>query len=520
MTDQLSLLTEANAPKMPSPSSATPMIAQYLRIKAEYENCLLLFRMGDFYELFFEDALTAAEILDIALTKRGVYMGEDIPMCGVPAHSYKGYAIKLTEKGFKIAICDQMEDPAEAKKRGPKAVVERAVTRIITKGTITEEELLSERAHNFIACVALEAQSERFAVAWADISTGDFYAQEENLENLNAIIERVDPKEILIKQSDFKSIESSNLLPSNFEKEKFTALDETRFHFASAQRRVETHLGASGVAQIEDVSRAALSACGVLLQYIEMMQIGAQSVLKNPQIFSDQKFAQIDAAARRNLEIFKTLSGESRFSLISEIDNCVTAAGGRLLRARLSAPLLCPKDIEPRLNLIALFQNQSDISEKTRKILRGAPDAERALKRLALGRGGPRDLASLGKALEVALQSKAALTPFKDEKSFEEIYDNLQTLDALRVEIKNALSEDSPVFAKDGGFIKTGYNAALDQARLKSKNLSKDIALLETRYRQETQIENLKIKHNRVIGYFIETPVKKAALLPPATTFN
>ncbi|MDX5366433.1 MAG: DNA mismatch repair protein MutS, partial [Alphaproteobacteria bacterium] len=389
MSERAPAFRHENAPAAAIPAEATPMMAQYLEIKAGWPDALLFYRMGDFYELFFEDAVAAAEALDIALTKRGKHLGEDIPMCGVPVHSHDTYLERLIRKGFKVAVCEQVEDPAEAKKRGSKSVVARAVQRLVTPGTLTEETLLDARAHNYLAALAKLGAEDAYGLAWADVSTGEFAVTSLTAAALGAELARLSPGELLVPEAlaGHETLAQSGA--------RLTALPSIRFESASAEHRLKSHLGVSALDAFGSFTRPELGAMGALLDYVELTQVGRMPALMPPRRVAASETMAIDAATRANLELVKTLQGENAGSLLATIDRTVTGAGARELASRLAAPLTDPAAINRRLDAVEWFFEARDMRRDCRAALKSAPDIARALSRLSLGRGGPRDLAAV-----------------------------------------------------------------------------------------------------------------------------
>jgi DNA mismatch repair protein MutS len=376
----------------------TPMMTQYLEIKRAHPDHLLFYRMGDFYELFFDDAVKASAALDITLTKRGRHDGADIPMCGVPVHSHEAYLARLIRHGFKVAVCEQVEDPAEAKKRGAKAVVRREIVRLVTPGTLTEDTLLDARRHNYLA--ALAEAGRRLGLAWLDISTGEFSVQPVEPPRLAAALARLDPGELLVSE---RLLQRQDLFECFAEwRSAMTPLPNGRFDSENARRRLETVYGVRALDGFGSYGRAELAAAGALVDYVDLTQKGRLPRLSPPRRVAEGAALEIDAATRRNLELDRTLAGERRGSLLGTVDRTVTGAGARLLAARLAAPLTDPAVIARRLDMVQFFVEERPLREAVRAELRRCPDMERALSRLTLGRGGPRDLAAVRDALDAA----------------------------------------------------------------------------------------------------------------------
>jgi len=501
MTAQAATTTTPEAATPAPAPGVTPMMAQYLEIKQAHPGSLLFYRMGDFYELFFEDAERASAALDIALTKRGQHLGEDIPMCGVPVHSADGYLSRLIRKGFKVAICEQTEDPAEARKRGSKAVVRREVVRVVTPGTITEDELLDARAHNYLAALA-EAGGE-LGLAWLDISTGVFQAQPVPAAGLPATLARLAPGELVLADRLLER-------PDAFEafdalKDRLTPLPAARFDSANAARRLEEIFEVKALDAFGAFSRAELAAAGALLDYVNLTQKGRLPRLLPPRRLALGAVMEIDAATRRNLELAESLTGGRGGSLLATIDRTVTGAGARLLASRLAAPLTDVKAIAARHDLIAHFLAEGTQRQDLRARLRRCPDIERALSRLSLGRGGPRDLAAIRDALAVAADLRRLLQGAAAAPAL--LGDALRDLgmhDTLIDRLTRALAPEPPMLARDGGAIAPGYDTALDELRALRDDSRKLIAGLQQRYAELSGVASLKIKHNNVLGYFIE----------------
>ncbi len=502
-----------SVPGAVSVGAATPMMQQYLAIKAQHPDHLLFYRMGDFYELFFDDAALASKALDIALTKRGQHLGQDIAMCGVPVHSHEAYLSRLICQGFKVAVCEQTEDPAEAKKRGAKSVVQRQVVRVITPGTLTEDALLDARAHNYLAAIS-EAQGE-LALAWLDLSTGEFAVQTLQPAQLAACLARLEPNELLVPD---RLLSREALAGALQEKQAIlTPLPSSRFDSDNARRRLETLFGVGTLEGFAAYGRAEIAACGALLDYVELTQAGKLPRLAPPRRQSAGDTMEIDAATRRNLEIGRSLDGGRAGSLLATIDRTLTGPGARLLAARLAAPLTDAKAIAERQDALAFFAEDSGRRHTVRQALRQCPDLERALSRIAIGRGGPRDLAAIrdglrqGAALGQGLRAMDHGLP----RSLVEAAQALDGHDTLVGELGRALAEELPLLTRDGGFVAKGYRAELDELRSLRDESRKLIAALEQRYRSATGVNSLKIRHNNVLGYFIELTATNAEKFDP-----
>ena len=489
-------------------------MVQYHQIKAANPGCLLFFRMGDFFELFFDDAVAAAQALDIALTKRGRHDGVDIPMCGVPVHTAETYLARLIRAGFKVAICEQIEDPAEARKRGGKGPVRRAVVRVVTAGTLTEEGLLDARRHNYLVGLA-EAGGE-IGLAWLDLSTGAFALAPTSEPALPGELARLSPGEILLPERMLTRPALYELLTEW--KPVLTPLPNPRFESDAARRRLESFYGVGALDGFGNFGRAEIAAAGALVDYVGLTQHGRTPHLEPPRRVIPGSVMQIDAATRRNLELVVNSVGERRGSLLAVIDRTVTAAGARLLAEHLAAPLTAPPAIGARLDAVEFFIDGPDLRRSVRERLRHCPDIERALTRLSLGRGGPRDLAALRQSLgETAslreMLAEAGLVPLPERLAAARR--GLGEHGVLVDRLGRALADELPLFARDGGFIATGYSDELDEWRRLRDESRRTIAALQARYAAETAVAALKIRHNNVIGYYIEVSANHAAKLGP-----
>lgn len=504
-------------------ANMTPMMAQYFSIKDSHKDYLLFYRMGDFYELFFEDAVVASKALDIALTKRGKFEENDIPMCGVPFHAYESYLAKLIRQGFKVAICEQVEDPKEAKKRGSKSVVKREVVRLVTAGTLTEDHLLDSKKNNFL--LGLAKYNENLGLAWVDVSTGDFYTQDITLKNkneavvLSTILARLNPVEILVADSYLQNPKIFGVL--NDYREQLSVLPQARFNFENAEKRLKTVYGVHSLEVFGNFSKPEICAAGVLLDYIESTQKGRIPRIEKPIKLFENKVIEIDGATRRSLELIESLNGDKDSSLFGVIDRTITGAGGRLLHSRVANPLLDIAEINNRLDIIEFFMENSSVREDFRAFLKSCPDIERSVSRISLGRGGPRDLASISNGLNLVPKVKNLLTNFANKPNSQMIkemplavkavLDRLGYHGDLVDNLERSLADELPYLARDGGFIKAGYYPPLDEIKNLKSDSHKLLTEMQAKYINETGIAQLKIKYNNVIGYFIETPTKFAS---------
>jgi DNA mismatch repair protein MutS len=487
---------------VPPAAATTPAMQQYMASKAAHPDCLVFYRMGDFYELFFDDAVKASAILGIALTKRGKHQGEDIAMCGVPVHSADGYLEMLIASGAKVAICEQMEDMETAKKRGYKAVMRREVVRIVTPGTITEESLLDARAANYLC--ALAKTGGGYALAWLELSTGEFTLSNPTLAMLGAELARLMPREILLSDTL-----AGELLAQEFWQEwkgRATLQPAVLFDAQKGERKLKQYYQLAALDALGELSRCDMAACGALIEYLEMTQKTALPRLEWPKRMAVSSFMAIDPATRRNLELVNTLGGERKGSLLSVIDKTVTSAGARLLATWLAAPLTEPQTIHARLDTVEYYVSDAQARQTLRDTLAQAPDLERCLSRICLDRGGPRDLLAIQAGLQAAQRIRAQYavlaTPLPLELTAH--ITQLGNHDALIQMLAGALRPEAGLLARDGHFIRDGYHAALDEFRMLRDESKRLIAALEARYQQETGVNTLKIRYNNVLGYYAE----------------
>ncbi len=489
-------------------ASATPAMQQYLKLKAAHPDYILFYRMGDFYELFFDDAVKASQILDIALTKRGKYLDQDIPLCGVPVHSHEAYLERLILSGNKVAICEQMEDPAEAKKRGYKAVVHRDVVRIVTPGTITEETLLDARFANYLA--ALTESGGEMALSWLDISTGEFWVSTVTPANLLAELARIDPKELLVSDTLSRFIALKPLLADW--KQRLTIQPDNIFDPRRAERLLKQTFAVTSLEVFGTFTPSALAACGALLDYVHLTQKTALPRLDAPHMQSTTGHMLIDAASMRNLEIMQTLSGKRQGSLFSVIDQTVTSAGARMLASWLTAPSTNLELLHVRQANVQYLLENAESRSAIRSHLGMCADMERALSRLCLNRGGPRDLLAIlagldaAHALCTAISTQPALSP-----GLKGLCTALGNFESMRSKLKLALKPDCGLFARDGNFVAENYLPALDEQRALRDESKKLIAALQQKYADHTGINSLKIRFNNVLGYYVEITAPHAA---------
>ncbi len=493
-------IENAAAQQAAGASSVTPAMQQYMASKAAHPDCLLFYRMGDFYELFFEDAVKASAILGIALTKRGKHHGEDIQMCGVPVHSADGYLETLIASGCRVAICEQMEDAAEAKKRGYKAVMRREVVRIVTPGTITEDTLLDARQSNYLCSIA--KVGDEYALAWLDLSTGEFYLSNLSFALLAAEIARIDPREILLSESL-----GGELIAHEFWQEwkgRTSPQPAVLFDSLKCERTLKEYYKLAALDVVGDLSRADIAACGALVEYLSLTQISAMPRLEQPRKQLSNAVMAIDPATRRNLELVTCLSGGRSGSLLSVIDKTVTNAGARMLASYLAAPLTVPQAIQARLDQLEYFVANGSIRKNLRGLLRQYPDMERSLSRLCLGRGSPRDLLAIQSGLELAVHIRKEFSQGDPPPEVTQHLNATQGHEALAEKLQISLKSEVPLLARDGNFVRDGYSPPLDEFRMLRDESKRLIAALESRYQQETGIASLKIRYNNVLGYYAE----------------
>jgi DNA mismatch repair protein MutS len=502
----------------PEPARVTPMMEQYIEIKAANPDCLLFYRMGDFYELFFDDAETASRALGIVLTKRGKHLGRDIPMCGVPIERADEYLHRLIALGHRVAVCEQLEDPAEARKRGAKSVVRRDVVRLVTPGTLTEDSLLDARSNNYLLALArvrASSDDDRFGIAWIDISTGEFGVAECDRATLAAEIARIEPGEIIVSDAFYSDPEFSpylRTLPA------VTPLTRDVFDGATAERRLASFFAVATTASFGSFSRVELAAAAAAITYVERTQIGKRPPLSPPAREAAGATLAIDQATRSNLELIRTLGGERRGSLLAAVDRTVTAAGSRALAQRLAAPLTDPAEIGHRLDAVAAFVGDAALRTDLREQLKTAPDMARALSRIVVGRSGPRDLGAIRDGIFASAQIAALLSALANvPRNVARAVAALRRPDgALAAELNRALADELPAFRRDGGFVRGSYELALDEARALRDESRRVIAALQVRYAETTGIRSLKIRHNNVLGYFVDVTAQHGDKLTTA----
>lgn len=510
-------LGPTNSPKtlFEIPSSTTPMMAQYWQLKNAHPDCVLFFRMGDFYELFFDDAVKAAPILDVALTRRGQHEGEDVPMCGVPVHAYESYLSRLIKAGLRVAVAEQMEDPAAAKKRGGKTLVERQVIRIMTPGTLTEDAFLEATRSNYLAVLAESAG--QLALSWADLSAGQPFVQDVTHDELSATLSRLQPAELVVADTMLAREDMKGALAPY--KNILSSLPGARFDRDNAKAVALSYYNVASLDAFGSFTSASATALGAFIDYMRLTQKQDRLNLLPPQATKLDGLLAIDPATRRNLELHEALAGGRKGSLLASIDRTVTGAGARLLADDLAAPLTDLNEIEKRQNRVAFFVNEPALREKIRAALKASPDMPRALTRISLKRGSPRDLQIVRLALEAATAIKFVLNSHggQADADIKNLAAQLGEHSALIELLAKALKTELPLLARDGGFIAPGYHAALDAYQSLSSDSKRHIATLQGQYSHDTKITTLKIRHNYVIGYHVDVTAAQAEklMVPP-----
>jgi DNA mismatch repair protein MutS len=501
-------------PKTVAEPGVTPVMAQFLDAKAKAADAILFFRMGDFYELFFDDAVQASAALGLALTKRGKHLGEDIPMAGVPVHAMEGYLARLIRQGFRVAVCEQMEDPSEARKRGSKAVVRRDIVRVVTPGTLTEDALLDARGANRLAAVAI--RKGRAAVAVVELSAGAVDVVACALKDLGATLAAFRPSEVLVPDRLFSDPEAKAALDGSGG--VVQALPQAQAEPVGARARVERLYGVAALDGFGAFEEAEVSALGLIAAYLETTQAGRIPVLSPPRRSGEAGFLAIDPATRLSLEIDRTQRGEREGSLLSVIDRTVTAAGARALAERIARPRRDPILINHGLDAVEWLLERRDLRRDLRSSLRACPDLARAASRLALGRGGPRDLG----AIRAGLSTAQALSALFASTTHEPIagpperigvcLDQLAldpALGHLLGDLVDGLVEEPPHLVRDGGYVRPGHRPELDAARTLRDDSRKVVAELEARAISQSGVA-FKVRHNAVLGYFLEASAKAA----------
>lgn len=499
-----------------------PSTEQYLAIKEQYKDYLVFYRMGDFYELFFEDAAIAANALDLVLTKRGTYKGNPIPMCGVPFHAYENYLARLIHQGFKVAIAEQTETPEDAKKRGRSALVKREVIRLVTAGTLTEDNLLNARENNYLLAIAKRGLSLGFA--WLDLSTGDFFTKEtsENTDclekNLLAVLSKINPSEIIVSDEMLENPSMFKVLSSY--QDKLTVLPQARFNIENAEKHITQFFNFASPDAFGEFSKPEISAVGIVLDYVENTQINQKPRIKKIVRQHDSSYMEIDAATRRNLELTTSFSGNKKASLLSAIDYTVTGSGARLFTNRLLNPSLNIAEINNRLDAVSFFVSLEELRKEIRAILKQTADMERIVSRLSLHRGSPKDMSALKNSLLVAPKIKNLINNLGNYDALvaeppvavKKILSKIADFSGLTDELSRALKDEDllPSFTREGGFVKEGYDPLLDELRNIKTNQVDIMRRLEKEYADILGIPKVVIRYNNMVGYFVEISNKFA----------
>ena len=483
-------------------SELTPMMQQYMSIKSNHKDCLLLYRMGDFYELFFDDAVQAASDMQIVLTKRGKHNGKDIPMCGIPHHSFNNYVNKLISAGHKLAICEQMESPEEAKKRGYKSVVNREVVRIITPGTLTDEILINGKEANIL--LSISSNNGHIAIAFADVSTGMIISMLSSEQGLESDLLKLSPKEIIIGHNLMQNANINQILDKY--QNILTVRENVLFNFNRCAEQIKNFYSIVDTSIFGKFSNTEICCIGSIIEYIQVTQKRNRPFLHKPRSRKQKYFMEIDTTTRYNLELFLNRAGNRKYSLLNTIDRTITASGFRLLSQYFTNPLVDIKSINNRYDAIEFFINNNELRQQTRLFLKNLPDVERALSRINLQRETLKDMHLIAQGLEVMQQIKSCLsnTEYTEYTITSTCYQNINILEDIRNEIKQAFRDDIISSPKEGGFILSGYSQEIDYHNNILHNHHQYITELQNKYRNITQINNLKISHNNILGYYIE----------------
>ncbi|MEY3197195.1 MAG: hypothetical protein RLZZ59_563 [Pseudomonadota bacterium] len=483
---------------------ATPMMQQYLDIKFENYDSLILFRMGDFYELFFEDAITASKVLGLALAKRGKHAEEDLAMCGVPHHALETYLRKLVEENYKVAIVEQLETPEEAKQRGYKAVVKREVVRIITPGTVTEDSIVTVTAPNYLVSIRLGAKS---TIAYLDINTAEFKVVTVKAEDLTSEVAKLNPKEIIISEKDASASQLQNW------RNLMVVQVESYFASTKCQKIIENFYNIKSYTSIGIINEQKISAIGGVLEYLNITQKKNVPLLALPHIVETSKYMCIDASTRSNLELVHTLSGSYKGSLLSVINHTVTTGGSRLLYQFLTSPLTDLEEISLRHKKVELFFNNMHLTKKLRVIMKEISDIERIITKISMKRCIPQDLLNLRYSIEAAAYIQGEVVDALGAQYPQEISDILSDIaghDKINYKIRDIIREDAPNNIADGGFVKPSYHPKLLELYSLLDNTNDILETLKIEYQNKTGIDNLKIGHNNIWGLFIEVTPKNA----------
>lgn len=473
-------------------TSLTPMMAQYKKLKDKNPDCLLFYRLGDFYELFYDDAVIASKICGLVLTHR-----QDAPMCGIPCHAYDTYLSKLVNSGYRIAICEQIETPEEAKKRGNKGPVERKCIRIVTSGTLVEESLLSSKSNNYLLSIIRE--NDNIGFAYADVSSGMFFVEMSNIQDINSIITKINPSEIICLDSLCNDIEILNKLEQY--KSILHILPNIKFNNTSAIERLTKFYNVKFIESFGNFPQCIIKAASVIVDYISNMYSSVKLSLLPPKLINSSEHMNLDSFTQKSLELITTQNGNKQGSLLSCLDCTKTSQGARMLSRWITSPLTNINKINRRINFVEFFINNKNLLESIRELLYTTPDIERATSRVLMNKCSPKDIRSILVALinfkqinEILLNNEQLKSLYIEDKSINEIIK----------ELNNAIVEDPPTLARDGNFIKKGYDKQLDDYKSLLNNAEYYIRQMQIEYANESGIPSLKIKNNDVLGYFIE----------------
>ena len=483
-----------------SSNGLTPMMKQYLEIKEEYFEEILFYRMGDFYEMFFNDAKVASSVLDITLTKRGQWNNNDIPMCGIPFHSSESYLSKLISNGYRVAVCEQINEIENDVKKN-KGPMKRKVVRVITPGTVLEENFFDDNPNNFL-CSWNEVNG-RHSISWVDLSTGIFCVQKIDINQSNALetaLERLSPRELIMP------LKMKEQKPHYF-RGCVTFQADSLFQSDACEERLKKFYKTKSLEAFGEFSRSCISTAGAILGYVNLTQKGKLPLLKKIKQWKNIDVMEIDIFSRKSLELLKTQSGEKNGSFFNAINQTLTSGGARLLLERLNGPSLDKLEINKRLDTVSNFVSENLLRKKVRDVLKLIPDIERSLTRLQFDRGGPRDLISIKTGCEKAYEISKLISNHDftfPEKELNEISSNLTIDTSFTKELDLAISESPPLFARDGNFIKKGFSNELDEIKLIRDNSKEKILSLQAKYINQTGVQSLKIKFNNVLGYHLE----------------
>lgn len=483
----------------------TPMLRQYCDEKENYPDALLLYRLGDFYELFFDDAKIASKELGLVLTKRN-----DAPMCGIPWHASEMYLTKLIKAGYRVAICEQMETPEEAKKRaGSNATIERKVTRIVTKGTLIEQELLVGKQNNFLLAISDIWSDGIVAVAYADISTGRFIVDEIPISELSSLIAKIEPSEIICNDGLLSNKKVLESLDSH--KSIIRAIPNSKFTQELSEERLAKFFGMKFIDSFGNLSKRAVDVASAVIDYVSEVYQSDKVNLRFPKLVNHSEHMYLDHFTRKSLELTTSQSGDKQSTLLHNIDKTKTSQGGRMLARWLMEPLANMDKISKRLDFVEFFVKNADLLSIISTHFTGFPDIERSITRIVMGKASPRDLKCIAVSLRRSLELDKYILKYPELKNLRLSFDDMENLIST---LEKALADEVPFFARDGGFIRHGFDEELDDYMNFLENGESVIKELQIKYIKDTGISTLKIKNNSVIGYFIEVSPNFASRVP------